>query len=311
MSFGFYYNPVVSSSSVYPTYPRTPAIDFLRNDSSIYRIMGVTCCVLPPNTAMMYGIQDFRIYDGLTLETYARFQQTALGGDGMDCSVNADLCNSKRWNLNLLGLANVKYILTQPGFNLGLEQGLAIQLYRGNDADIYLNLAAQPRAFVVFNVIAAKADQALSALQTIDPTKTAITDVPIDLMGHQETPAGKVTITQYGNMMVVLETNTNTRGFLVLSDMYFPGWQAYIDGKLAEILRADYAFRGVVVPSGRHVIEFVYDPISFRVGILSSIASLSASLILLMSQSMTTRRLAHKPVSEHLSLHTEPHAPVT
>ena len=53
---------------------------------------------------------------------------------------------------------------------------------------------------------------------------------------------------------------------LVLSDMYYPGWKAFVDGEETKIYRADYTFRAIPLNAGTHQVEFVYDPISFKVG---------------------------------------------
>jgi uncharacterized membrane protein YfhO len=54
--------------------------------------------------------------------------------------------------------------------------------------------------------------------------------------------------------------------FLVVSEMHFPGWRAYLDGVDTPIYRSNYLFRGVVVPPGRHTVRFVYRPVSVAVG---------------------------------------------
>lgn len=55
--------------------------------------------------------------------------------------------------------------------------------------------------------------------------------------------------------------------YLVLDDSYYPGWQAYLDGKPVSILQADYLLRAVQVPAGTHLLTFVYAPLSYLVGI--------------------------------------------
>jgi uncharacterized membrane protein YfhO len=61
---------------------------------------------------------------------------------------------------------------------------------------------------------------------------------------------------------------------LVLTDTYFPGWQAEVDGKPADIHRVDYLFRGVRVPPGAANVTFSYQPTSYRLGLVISIATL-------------------------------------
>ena len=73
-----------------------------------------------------------------------------------------------------------------------------------------------------------------------------------------------------------VHTSSKIANFLVTSDVYYPGWQARIDGKETVLYRADYALRGVVVPAGDHVVFFEYKPRSFRLGALISLLSLLA-----------------------------------
>ncbi len=58
-------------------------------------------------------------------------------------------------------------------------------------------------------------------------------------------------------------------GFVVLSDQFYPGWRAYVDGRESPIYRANYLFRAVPVPAGEHVVEFTYQPVSVGLGPIS------------------------------------------
>jgi uncharacterized membrane protein YfhO len=62
--------------------------------------------------------------------------------------------------------------------------------------------------------------------------------------------------------------------FLVLSDTYFPGWKAYVDGKKEKIYRANYNFRAIALGAGTHKIEFIYDPLSFKIGAIITLLTL-------------------------------------
>jgi uncharacterized membrane protein YfhO len=65
---------------------------------------------------------------------------------------------------------------------------------------------------------------------------------------------------------VHLWSNAEHDGFVVLTDTYYPGWRAYVDGKPATIYRANYMFRAVRVGAGRHHVRFHYEPASFAAG---------------------------------------------
>lgn len=68
------------------------------------------------------------------------------------------------------------------------------------------------------------------------------------------------------NNRIHLSVHAGEDSILVLNDTYFPGWKAFIDGKEEKIFRANYNFRAVLIPSGNHQVEFVYDPFSFKLG---------------------------------------------
>jgi len=68
------------------------------------------------------------------------------------------------------------------------------------------------------------------------------------------------------NNRLRLRVNSAENSFLVLSDTYFPGWKAYVDSKREKIYQANYAFRAIPLTAGRHEVEFVYDPLSFKLG---------------------------------------------
>ena len=62
--------------------------------------------------------------------------------------------------------------------------------------------------------------------------------------------------------------------FLIISDSFFPGWQAEIDGLPTKIYRTDYILRGVAVPSGKHTVSFIFKPRSLEIGKMISLAAL-------------------------------------
>ena len=87
-------------------------------------------------------------------------------------------------------------------------------------------------------------------------------------------PVGTVEIVSYESDAVRLRAQTTRPALLVLSESYFPGWEAIVDGRATAILRANALVRGVAVDAGSHIVEFRYRPTSLRRGLMISAASL-------------------------------------
>ena len=71
----------------------------------------------------------------------------------------------------------------------------------------------------------------------------------------------------------MVKVDSQTAGWLVLSDIWYPGWRASVDGSSAPVTRADYLFRAVRVDAGEHLITFNYVPVWFYAGCLISLVS--------------------------------------
>src|SRR5262249_21311436 len=81
------------------------------------------------------------------------------------------------------------------------------------------------------------------------------------------------TISAYHPNRVVVQTEEGPGGWLVLADVWFPGWRCTVDGRPTPIYRADYLFRAVRLPEGAHEIIFTFAPSSYRWGQLVSTAA--------------------------------------
>ncbi|MGH2722283.1 MAG: YfhO family protein, partial [Actinomycetota bacterium] len=86
---------------------------------------------------------------------------------------------------------------------------------------------------------------------------------------------GTADVQRYEPELVEIETRTEAGGVLVLTDTWYPGWRATVDGEPAPVLEVDHALRGVVLPPGAHLVEFRYRPLSFLVGAWTSVATLA------------------------------------
>ena len=96
-------------------------------------------------------------------------------------------------------------------------------------------------------------------------------------------------MTRYEPNHVTIKAETSASGFVFLSDSYYPDWKAYVDGQETEIYRADYAFRAVYLMPGQHVVDFIYEPRSFKVGYMVSLLALLSMVVMLVAHRRISR----------------------
>lgn len=147
------------------------------------------------------------------------------------------------------------------------------QVHSG-DVKIYENRAVLPRAFIVHQAeVVGSDDEAVAAMQNpaFDPARTMMLlrrgEEPAGLQTHgQSSPQDKAAILAYAPERVELKVTLDSPGWLVLTDTYYPGWQATVDGQPAEILPANIMFRAVEVLAGEHTVVFEFKPRSVLIG---------------------------------------------
>jgi hypothetical protein len=168
--------------------------------------------------------------------------------------------------IHIRGLALID---TRDGSNVPLllsTDGSYRQVHSG-DVKVYEVMDALPRAYVVHHTQILDDEQALAAMRdpAFDPAGTAILASGQEI--HEAAPGeAEVRFTQYEPEEVTIQASLQTPGYLILSDSWYPGWQATLDGQPAPIERADLAFRGVYVSAGTHTVQFRYVPKSYFAG---------------------------------------------
>jgi hypothetical protein len=153
------------------------------------------------------------------------------------------------------------------------------RLVHSGDVKVYENLDNLSRAFVVHQARVLDDEAALAAME--DPTFCPEEEVILasggrEALSSHDSGEDEVEILSYEPERVVISANLAEAGYLVLTDTYYPGWRALVDGLEMPIYRADLLFRAVYLPAGQHRIEFIYDPCSFRVGAAISLVTLLA-----------------------------------
>jgi|WetSurMetagenome_2_1015567.scaffolds.fasta_scaffold51781_1 hypothetical protein len=212
------------------------------------------------NNLAYYRFHSFNGYQGAKLRIY----QDAIDVAGGD-------------NPFLLGLANVKYIISDSPIKDTVSYS---EVYKGKSI-VYQNKFAMPRAFFTNEY---KVETGLNILQNIkeakfNPYQTAFVEKDINQKIEKPDSTVYAKITKFNIHNIEYDINASGNNLLVLNEVYYPaGWKAFIDGKETEFYKTDYLLRSIVVPAGKHKVEFVFHPDTYYLG--KSI-SIGANIVLI------------------------------
>jgi hypothetical protein len=269
LCFGTGYNPSIPHDLYYP---RTPAIEWLQKDDSLFRIFG-SGTMLAPNSAEVFGLSDARGIDYLTVRRY----EELITGHAGDFFFYRD----PKTLPNTFPLLNVKYILSATAIPLNPR---LFELVYSKEILIYRFKQCRERALLVFDYQvehdrAALLDRVSAA--GFDPQKVLLLEdqpAPAKMAVGDRTAGtntgGSVRCLSYEPDKVVMDASLPRPGYLLLLDTYFPGWSATVNGESAPIQRADYNFRAVALPEGKSEVRFSYRPESLRMGLYLCVAGI-------------------------------------
>lgn len=234
-------------------FPSTSVINYLKKNNDIFRIASNDSRIFPPNFSSYYKIQSIEGYDPLYLLSYAELIAAAERGKpeidppfGFNRIITPHNIESK-----IIDLLNVKYILSLNE----LKSNSLKKVFSEGQTIIYENKEVFDRAFYVEDVnVENDKHEAIKKIFSLDLRKTAI--VQASDLENRKFSVGSVFVKEYNENNFLLETNNNEEGFLVVTDAYYPTWKAQIDGKIVKVYKTNYAFRGIVVPRGKHKIKF-------------------------------------------------------
>jgi hypothetical protein len=265
-------------------YPETPAIAWLRaHAGSEGRV------VMPGHVGLLYGLAEPHGYDGVTPRRIAElvgsvgtgtalvhgYLQNPLEGVGSEAVSPAAVLASP-----VVDLLGVRYVMLPAGAT-PIWPHLTLG-YDGRDARVFVNDHALPRAFLAFRARCVGDPEAVRlirarALDLREEVVLADCATPPALG-----PAGgraTATIAAARGNGLRIRTESDAPGLLVVTDTWYPGWRARVDGQPARLWRADHAFRAVPVPPGGHEVELRFVPGAVIAGALVSAAS--AAIVLL------------------------------
>jgi hypothetical protein len=222
--------------------------------------------VWTPDTSILYGIFDVNGDNPLVLADFDRYWQALPSR------------SSRAYDL-----LNTKYLIARKGapvdrakFQLAFEDAAF---------NVYENARVAPRAFVVHETrVVSEHASALDAVRADDFEPMQVVVLEKTVSSQQSAVSGQrsavsrqrsavssqrsaVKIVGYGPNEIWLDVDAPSAGVLVLNEVYYPGWRAWVNDREVEILRANYLFRAVEIPAGAQRVRLLYDPASFKVGV--------------------------------------------
>jgi hypothetical protein len=173
-------------------------------------------------------------------------------------------------SLRALGLLGTTHLLQRPQ-----DRPLDLpRAYADRGIRIYRNPRALPRAWVVGRARRVGGERAaLAAVLApgFDPRAEAVVEAPVGALSG----TGAARIARYEPERVVLDVRATGPALAILSDVWFPGWTARVNGRPATVERVDHLLRGVRVEGDARV-ELRYEPLSWRAGwIVSALTALA------------------------------------
>jgi hypothetical protein len=219
-----------------------------------------------PITGIFYGFDYMQDLDSLKRWSYVIFLAFAER-------------LSPEEQYRLLGSLNVKYI---SSFHPLPEGGITLlRHFAETPAWLYQINSVVPRAYIVSKVgVEKEPSKILGRLSSAEfnPLKEVILEQPVSMIAKEDF-LSQAEITRYTNHHVAIHASLDGSGVLVLADSFYPGWRVYVDGKEKKILRANFFFRGVVLPEGEHLVEFRYRPLSFIIGLTIFLMTLTGLVL--------------------------------
>jgi hypothetical protein len=226
------------------------------------------------DTALLYGLEDIDgVANPLLLADAGRYWDN-LGSRSTP----------------LYDLLNIRYVIARKDAPLDWRK-FALAFDGDAKLNVYENKNALPRAFLVPQAQpAADHAAAWAAIHAagFDPRVTAVVEGASSLRAGGK---GQVAEIRYQANRLTMQVTADAPAFVVISQMWYPGWQAWVDGVPAgPVLRTNYLFQGISVPAGAHRVELRFEPPLWRVGWFLTAAGLIFAVIILLKHHRKNRR---------------------
>ncbi len=278
-----------------------PVFDYIKSQNGIDRVISDIGAILPANTWMYAKLYSPSGYDPLLVKDYAIFfrglntgqKEASESFEGFDRAPYTRYLNVVNTNSSLLDLVGTKYLLgvkydpygkIRPWGEINkaaINQNKYKPVFESGESIVFQNQTAMPRVDLFY-----QAESEMNNVRAVEKLVEGF-DFRNVLLLNEEAPSqyapgenDSVQITKYSENIISFQTKTENGAYLFLSDTYYPGWKAYVNGKAGKILRADSVFRAVELPPGAATVEMIYSPDSFKAGAVISAIALTILFVL-------------------------------
>ena len=247
-------------------FPETKSIQYLTSQEKPFRIMSTDRRILHPNTSSVFKIESVDGYDPLFLKDYAQLVSSWQSGKPAPAGSFNRIVTPQKYDSQIANFLNVKYVLTFDE----LSSSDFEKIIQEGDTKVYLNKNVLPRAFFVNQVVkVTRKEQELAKLldKNFDIKTSAVSS---SFEFPKQDIKSSLSFTEYFDQSFKLLVNVDKQAPLILSNVYYPGWQAYVDGNKTEIKKVNFMFQSVIVPEGQHEVEFKFRSQTFYSGLYLS-----------------------------------------
>ena len=289
----------------YDPFTPAPYVEFLKNQDGFYRSIG-SYGVLFPNYASSVGLHDIRFINSLAIGAFQDFRIAHLHNEEVSRVTSSALWFTGRpelhiakegWidvgeigaeiefkeKLKFYSMLSIKYFIAPTDIDIDMD---GFPLIYDKEVKIYANKTVLPRAYMVHKL--KRVEDKEAALIAVgeggfDARREGVIEEesPVEIKALSAGEAGAAaSIVSFDYDRVEIEVDPEAPGMLVLTDAWYPGWIAYVDGVKTPIYRVNSIVRGVAVSAGAHTIVFKYCPKSFGFALILFAIALSGVIVL-------------------------------
>ena len=213
------------------------------------------------NDNMAFGLHNIFGYDPLILQQYEKF-----------------ISSRSDPRAHTYDLLNAGYLVTTAPQKFPDEPDALRLVIEKSGVYIYERTSALPKAWIASQIEVMDSTAILERIHqpSFAPREEALMEIDPQCENMNTSADGTVDIVSYENNQIKAQTQGGG-GLLVFSEIYYPGWQATVDGQSTPLMRADYLLRAICVPDGEHQVVLSYNPLSLKVGL--TITTLTVLLI--------------------------------